>query len=79
MDFCKLNQKDVAQPLETNYRISALVSSYNSERFIRGCLEDLENQTIADYWERLDNKGGMRPAHDLAPAQLLRSPTVLEG
>jgi radical SAM superfamily enzyme YgiQ (UPF0313 family)/glycosyltransferase involved in cell wall biosynthesis/ADP-heptose:LPS heptosyltransferase/predicted O-methyltransferase YrrM len=28
--------------------VTALVSTYNSERFLRGCLEDLEAQTIAD-------------------------------
>jgi glycosyltransferase involved in cell wall biosynthesis len=28
--------------------ISAIVSTYNSEKYIRGCLEDLESQTIAD-------------------------------
>jgi len=38
-----------------------------------------ENRTIADYWSHLDNKGGMRLAHDPAPGQLLRSATVLEG
>ena len=31
--------------------VSAIVSAYNSERFIRGCLEDLEAQTIADRLE----------------------------
>jgi len=33
------------------YLVSAIVSTYNSEKHIRGCLEDLENQTIADRLE----------------------------
>jgi len=42
----------VAQPSQQKeYLVSAVVSTYNSERFIRGCLEDLENQTIADKLE----------------------------
>ncbi|MCB0195868.1 MAG: glycosyltransferase [Anaerolineae bacterium] len=31
--------------------VSAIVSTYNAERFIRGCLEDLAAQTIADRLE----------------------------
>lgn len=31
--------------------VTAIVSTYNSEEFIRGCLENLENQTMADRLE----------------------------
>ncbi len=31
-----------------DYLITAIVSTYNAERFLHGCLEDLERQTIAD-------------------------------
>jgi FkbM family methyltransferase len=42
--------------VDTNYKrkeyaLSAVVSTYNSEEFIRECLTDLENQTIADMVE----------------------------
>jgi glycosyltransferase involved in cell wall biosynthesis len=37
--------------IRNQYMVSAIVSTYNSDRFIRGCLEDLENQTIADKLE----------------------------
>ena len=43
--FIKDNQQ-VQPPL-----LSAIVSTYNAERFLRGCLEDLESQTIADRME----------------------------
>ncbi len=36
---------------KSQYLVSAIVSTYNAERFIRGCMEDLENQTIADKLE----------------------------
>jgi len=34
-----------------DYMVTAIVSTFNAERFIRGCLEDLESQTIADRLE----------------------------
>jgi len=36
---------------ESNILISAIVSTYNSERFIKGKIEDLLNQTVADRLE----------------------------
>ncbi|MHC4644170.1 MAG: glycosyltransferase [Planctomycetota bacterium] len=36
---------------EQPYLVTAIVSTYNAERFMRGCLEDLEQQTIADKLE----------------------------
>ena len=36
---------------ESEYLVSALVPTYNAERFMRGLLEDLEAQTIADKLE----------------------------
>lgn len=45
---------------ETLPLVSAIVSAYNSERFIRGCLEDLEAQTIADQMEIIVVDSGSR-------------------
>lgn len=39
-------EPSLSQPL-----VSAIVSTYNSERFIRGCIEDLEHQTISHQLE----------------------------
>ena len=44
--------KDVASNRDDEeYLVTAIISSYNSEQFMRECLEDLENQTIADRLE----------------------------
>ena len=37
--------------LGNRYLVSAIVSTYNAEKYIGGCLDDLENQTIADRLE----------------------------
>jgi glycosyltransferase involved in cell wall biosynthesis len=42
------------------YSVSAIVSTYNSEKFIRGCLEDIESQTIADRLEIVVVDSGSR-------------------
>jgi len=36
---------------DSKYLVTAIVSTYNAERFIVGCLDDLEQQTIADKLE----------------------------
>jgi glycosyltransferase involved in cell wall biosynthesis len=45
------NKAIVSAELEKNYLVSAIVSTFNSEKFLRGCLEDLEHQTIAEKLE----------------------------
>jgi glycosyltransferase involved in cell wall biosynthesis/Tfp pilus assembly protein PilF len=50
----RTNDKSVAATKTANAPtplVSAIVSAYKSARFLRGCLEDLENQSIADRLE----------------------------
>ncbi|MEJ2163891.1 MAG: glycosyltransferase [Desulfobacterales bacterium] len=47
-----------------NYLVSAIVSTYNAERFIRGCIEDLEGQTIADKLEIIIVNSGSKQNED---------------
>jgi glycosyltransferase involved in cell wall biosynthesis len=41
----------VALSSQDQYLVSAIVSTYNAEEFLSGCLDDLEQQTIADRLE----------------------------
>lgn len=47
------------------YIVSAIVSTYNAEEFIYGCLEDLENQTIADKLEIIVVNSGSEQNEDV--------------
>ncbi|MGA1826491.1 MAG: glycosyltransferase, partial [bacterium] len=50
-DLQDRGEKDSTLDFADEYLISAIVSTYNAEGFIRGCIEDLEEQTIADRLE----------------------------
>ncbi len=47
-DLCRFVMAVTNKP---SILLTAIVSTYNASRFIRGCLEDLESQTIADRLE----------------------------
>jgi glycosyltransferase involved in cell wall biosynthesis/ADP-heptose:LPS heptosyltransferase/predicted TPR repeat methyltransferase len=46
-EACRLHARLGPVPETDEYLVSAIVSVYNAERFLRGCLEDLLAQTIA--------------------------------
>jgi glycosyltransferase involved in cell wall biosynthesis len=48
----------------SKYIVSAIVSTYNSEKFLRGCLDDLEHQTIADKLEIIVVNSGSEQNED---------------
>jgi len=41
----------ITKHFQTQIKVSAIISAYNSEKFIRGCLEDLINQTLYEKGE----------------------------
>jgi glycosyltransferase involved in cell wall biosynthesis len=47
------------------YIVSAIVSTYNSERYIRGCIEDLEEQTISDRLEIIVINSGSKQNEEI--------------
>ncbi|BBO66748.1 hypothetical protein DSCA_06780 [Desulfosarcina alkanivorans] len=58
-------------------RVSAIVSAYNSEKFIRGCLDDLESQTISDQLEIVVvNSGSQQNEEDIVRAYQERYPNI---
>ena len=42
----ELGNGENSQPVPSSFKVSAIVSTYNSEKFIRGCLQDLVEQTL---------------------------------
>ena len=52
--------------------VSAIVSTYNAERFLRGCLEDLEAQTIAAQLEIIVVDSGSRQNEQAIVEELQR-------
>lgn len=44
------------QPQQTEILVTAVISTYNSEKFIRGCLEDLVSPNFVHKW-RIRNFG----------------------
>ena len=54
MDYSKKKDKkhnDTNRPNSDKYLVSAIISTYNAARFIKGCIENLEAQTIAKKME----------------------------
>ena len=57
-------QPQTADP-QSKYLVTAIVSAYNSERFMRSCLDDLERQTIADRLEIIVVNSGSQQNEDV--------------
>jgi glycosyltransferase involved in cell wall biosynthesis len=62
---------------ESKYLVSAIVSVYNCERFIKGCLDDLLNQTIADKVEIIIiNSGSQQNEESIIKEYQMKYPNI---
>ncbi len=59
-----INTNSYSNVSNQKYLVSAIVSTYNSEKYIRGCLEDLESQTISDKLEIIVVNSGSQQNED---------------
>lgn len=59
-------------------KVSAIVSTYNSERFLAGCLDDLERQTIAPRLEIVVvNSNSQQGEHEIVSGYLKRYDNIV--
>ena len=76
-NLIQINKRSVAKAGSQEYLVTAIVSAYNSERFIQGCLEDLECQTIAEQLEIIViNSGSEQNEEKLVHNYMRRFPNI---
>jgi glycosyltransferase involved in cell wall biosynthesis len=60
------------------WKVTAIVSAFKSERFLRGCLDDLESQTIADRLEIIVvNSGSPQGEHEIVTEYMRRYDNIV--
>lgn len=70
--------REVVGTVTSRFRVSAIVSAFKSERFLRGCLENLEAQTIADALEIVVvNSGSPEGEHEIVSEFLGRYDNIV--